>query len=238
MRSFTGKERFFPIRMVVEKVTYKCFPVLMAFLFAMGAGPFPVFSAEGTNLQDLAKTLADQKADTLLRMEAARKLGESKDGKYLEALTAALKDNNKSIRWVAAEALWEMGDKRAVPALIEYLEKEDAYEWGKVITMNALASFKDPQAVDPLIKMLEAKNPFLRRSAALALAKIGDQKAVPALIGLLKDEEGWLQRLAQNLLEELAKENISGETPMGYQEWIKWYQGRPQPVKIEGVKKE
>ena len=172
-----------------------------------------------------------------MRMEAARKLGETKNGTYLEFLTTALKDKNKSIRWTAAEALWEMGDKRAVPALIEYLEKEDAYEWGKVVTMNALASFGDPQAVDPLIRMMGAKNPFLRRSAALALAKIGDQKAAPALIGMLKDEEGWLQRLAQNLLEELAKENISGETPARYEEWIKWYQGRPQPVKIEGAKK-
>ncbi|GEM_PF-4792032 len=214
------------------------FRLLIAALIATGAAPFAVFSAEETGGAHWAKVLADEKADTILRMEAARKLGESRDGKYIEVLTTALKDKNKWIRWVAAEALWEMGDKRAVPALIEYLEKEDAYEWGKVVTMNALASFKDPQAVGPLIKVLEAKNPFLRRSAALALAKIGDQKAVPALIGLLKDEEGWLQRLVQNLLEELAKENISGETPAGYEEWIKWYQGRPQPAKIEGPRKE
>jgi len=224
--------------MVVERRIHTFFCLLTAFLVAMGMGPFPVFSAEGTGLQELAKTLADQKADTLSRMEAAIKLGATKDGTYLEFLTTALKDKNKSIRWTAAEALWEMGDKRAVPALIEYLEKEDAYEWGKVVTMNALASFKDPQAVDPLIRMLEAKNPFLRRSAALALAKIGDQKAVPALIRMLKDEEGWLQRLARNLLEELTRENISGEAPMGYQEWIKWHQGRPQPAKIEGPRKE
>lgn len=237
MRSFTAKERYSLIPMVVEKGNHTFFRLLMALLIVMGMSPSPVFSAEGTSLQEMAKTLVDQKADTLLRMEAARKLAEAKDGKYLEVLTTALKDNNKSIRWVAAEALWEMGDNRAVPALIEYLEKEDAYEWGKVVTMNALASFKDPRAVEPLIKMLEAKNPFLRRSAALALAKIGDPKAVPGLIGMLKDEEGWLQRLAQDLLVEFTKGNISGETPAGYEEWIKWYQGRAQPVKTEGAKK-
>lgn len=224
--------------MVVNRVIHTFSRCLTAFLVAMAMGLLPAFSAGESPLQEPAKVLTDEKADTILRMEAARKLGDSKDGKYIEVLTTALKDKNKSIRWVAAEALWEMGDKRAVPALIEYLEKEDAYEWGKVVTMNALASFKDPQAVGPLIKMLEAKNPFLRRSAALALAKIGDPKAVPALIGMLKDEEGWLQRLAQDLLLELTRGNISGETPTGHEEWTKWYKSSAQPVRVEGVKKE
>ena len=66
--------------------------------------------------------------------------------------------------------------------------------------MNAMASFKDPQAVEPLILVLESPNPFLRRSAAVALFTIGDQRAIPALIGLLKDEQGFIRRIAQNFL--------------------------------------
>ena len=86
--------------------------------------------------------------------------------------------------------------------------------------------------------MLDAGNPFLRRSAALALVRFGDDRAVAGLIKLLKDEEGWLRRLAGELLLELTKGKIQGETPRGYEEWVKWYEGNARRVKIEGAKKE
>lgn len=194
------------------------------------------FGAEGANLDDMAKILADAQKDTNTRMEAAIKLGLAKNPKYLQFLTEALKDSDKAIRWTAAEALWEMGDKGAVPALIEYLEKGEAYEWGKVVTMNALGSLKDPRAVDPLIGMLESVNPFLRRSAAVALFTIGDQRAIPALIGLLKDEQGFIQRIAQNFLVEMTKDKMTGDTPAEYDEWSKWYQANAQRLKFDGPK--
>jgi HEAT repeat protein len=179
--------------------------------------------------------LSNTQKDTNTRMEAAMTLGQAKNPKYLQFLTEALKDSNKAIRWTAAEALWEMGDKKAVPALIEYLEKDEAYEWGKVVTMNALASLKDPQAVEPLIRVLESPNPFLRRSAAVALFTIGDQRAIPVLIGLLKDEQGFIQRIAQNFLVEMTKDKMTGDTPTEYDEWSKWYQANVQRLKFDGA---
>ena len=190
--------------------------------------------AESANLDELAKVLADAKIDTNTRMEAAIKLGQAKNPKYLQFLTESLKDSDKAIRWTAAEALWEMGNKTAVPALVEYLEKGEAYEWGKVVTMNALASFKDPQAVDPLIRVIESPNPFLRRSAAVALFTIGDQRAIPVLIGLLKDEQGFIQRVAQNFLVEMTKDKMTGDIPTEYEEWSKWYQANAQRLKFDG----
>lgn len=194
------------------------------------------YGAEPVGLDESAKILADAQKDTNTRMEAALKLGQAKNPKYLAFLTDALKDSNKAIRWTAAEALWEMGDKRAVPALIEYLEKGEAYEWGKVVTMNALASLKDPQAVNPLIRMLESANPFLRRSAAVALFTIGDDRAIFALIGLLKDPQGFIQRIAQNFLVELTKDKMTGDTPAEYDEWAKWYQANTHRLKLAGSK--
>ncbi|MFB0561167.1 MAG: HEAT repeat domain-containing protein [Candidatus Lokiarchaeia archaeon] len=43
----------------------------------------------------------------------------------VESLIGALKDENKYVRWGAAGALGELGDKRAVEPLIEALEDKD-----------------------------------------------------------------------------------------------------------------
>ena len=209
---------------------------LAVLLFVACAAAFSLaLGAEGANLDNSAKILADTQKDTNTRMEAAMTLGQAKNPKYLQFLTEALKDSNKAIRWTAAEALWEMGDKKAVPALIEYLEKGEAYEWGKVVTMNALASLKDPQAVEPLIRVLESPNPFLRRSAAVALFTIGDARAIPPLIELLKDEQGFIQRIAQNFLVEMTKDKMTGDTPAEHDEWSKWYQANAHRLKLDGA---
>jgi HEAT repeat protein len=184
------------------------------------------------------KILSDANADTLARQEAARKLGETREAKYLEPLAAALRDGNREVRWAAVEGLWALGDKRATPFLLDYLGKPEAYQWGKILTMNALAGLKDPSAVEPLLNMLKSESPFLRRSAALALVAIRDDRAIPGLIGLLKDEEGWLRRIAQELLTELTAGKIQGERPEEYNDWVKWHESNVQRVKIEGAKKE
>jgi HEAT repeat protein len=234
MNCFIKKEIFFPFRMGVEIKFELPSAVVAILLVALAAAFSSSFGAEGAKLDDLAKVLADSQKDTNTRMEAAIELGQAKNPKYLQFLTEALKDSDKAIRWTAAEALWEMGDKAAVPALIEYLEKGEAYEWGKVVTMNALASLKDPQAVEPLIRVLESPNPFLRRSAAVALFTIGDQRAIPVLIGLLKDEQGFIQRIAQNFLVEMTKDKMTGDTPTEYDEWSKWYLANAQRLKFDG----
>ena len=196
------------------------------------------FAAElPPDLDALAKTLADGASDHAQRLEAARKLGEAKNPQYLAPLIATLKDSNKALRWAAVEALWDIGDKRAVPALIGYLGKGEAYDWGKVLTMNALGVMGDPQAVDPLLKVLQSPSPFLRRSAALALARFGDDRAITGIIELLNDEQPWLQRTAQEILLDLTKDRLAGEVPSGYDEWRKWRQADIQRLKLEGTKK-
>lgn len=222
--------------MAVERKYDLLASAAMLLLVACVANLTPISAADAPNLDEAAQVLADTKIDTNTRMEAAIKLGQAKNPKYLQFLIEALKDSDKAIRWTAAEALWEMGDQGAVPALIEYLEKGEAYEWGKVITMNALASLKDPRAVEPLIRMLESANPFLRRSAAVALFTIGDERGIPALIGLLKDEQGFIQRIAQNFLVEMTKDKMTGDTPAEYDEWSRWYQANAQQLKVDRTK--
>jgi len=222
--------------MAVKKKIYVMVARSLMFSLVLGGAWQPLLGAEVSELGQLANIVADTKADTNMRMGAAIKLGQTKNPEYLQVLTDALKDSNKAIRWTAAEALWELGDKRAAAALIEYLEKGEAYEWGKVITMNALASFKDPRSIGPLIKVLDHPNPFLRRSAAVALYHIGDDRAIPALIELLKDEVGFIQRVARNFLVEMTKGRMSDDPPWEYDEWARWYQANSHLLRLDGTR--
>lgn len=209
---------------------------LVTFGLPLGWNASTARAAQPTAVGSLIDTLGDPKADTLSRIEATRKMAQAGDAKYLPRLTQALKDDNKAVRWAAVEALWDLGDPRAVPDLIEFLGKGEGYDWGKVLALNALGAMKDAQAVPPLIRMLDNENPFLRRSAALALVRIGDERAIPALIRLLKDDEGWLRRLAHLLLLEITDGKIHGDPPRGYEGWSQWAQGQAQRLKVEGIK--
>jgi HEAT repeat protein len=52
-------------------------------------------------------------------------LGEIKDTRAVEPLIAALKDNNSTVRWSAAEALGKIKDVRAIAPLIDAQEDDD-----------------------------------------------------------------------------------------------------------------
>jgi hypothetical protein len=50
---------------------------------------------------------------------------------------------------------------------------------------RVLGRIGDPLAVDPLVRMLQDDNPFVKKAAARALAEIGSWRALPAFEGLL-----------------------------------------------------
>jgi hypothetical protein len=122
---------------------------------------------------------------TDVRMEAARALGASRDPRALEPLLAALGDDNRDVRWAAIEALGELGDRRAVPRLVEYLKRPEAYRWGKRLAASALGAIGDPAAVEPLAALLGDEDPFVRRLSALALLRIGGGRGLEAVAGLV-----------------------------------------------------
>jgi HEAT repeat protein len=98
----------------------------------------------------------------------------------VDHLIQALRDENPRVRWGAAEALGKIGDRKAVPSLIQYLRVHNSKEAAK-----ALGYIGDTRAVEPLIQIL---NKSRSETVIWALGEIGDARAVEPLIQALKDE--------------------------------------------------
>lgn len=171
--------------------------------------------------------LKDQ--DWAIRGEAAGLLGTFKDARAVVPLVSLLRDQDRSVREAAIEALRSIGapavervgaclteqdlsvqesasailaviaDERVLAPLIEALHSGD---W--IVRMHAakaLSRVRNADAVEPLMPLLQDKVKAVREEAAAALAAIGDA-AIPTLLQALQHED-WLVRL--HAVESLGK---------------------------------
>jgi HEAT repeat protein len=120
-------------------------------------------------------------------------------------LIALLKSKNILYRRKAADYLGEIGDDRAVPALIEALKDESDVSW---LAARSLGMIGDRRATGPLIEALGSPEKWLRQGAAWALGKIGDDKAVEPLIPLLKDPNKDVRKNAAWALGIIGDERV------------------------------
>jgi len=153
------------------------------------------------NWQDKYRTLSV--ADDEFR-EAVRPFLKAFKSQYnfsiiaLEPLIKALIDKYEYVRNNVADALGEIGDKRAVEPLIKALEDKT---WSvRESAARALGNIRDKRAVEPLIKALGDEDWSVRKSAAEALVKIGDKRAVESLIKTLEDKNRYVRRSAAEAL--------------------------------------
>ncbi len=100
-------------------------------------------------------------------------------------LVWAVRNHYDGVRPLAADALGEIADQRAVPCLIDALD--DPYQRVRVASMAALKKMgpSASAAVPRLVNLLKASDPLERMGAASALGNIRDRAAVPALIKAL-----------------------------------------------------
>ncbi|NQE06259.1 HEAT repeat-containing taxis proteinF [ANME-1 cluster archaeon GoMg1] len=181
-------------------------------------------------LNIIASKLKDTSA--VIRMNAAKALGDIGDAKTVEPLIEALKDENINVRANAAGALGSTEDTKAIEPLKEALKDEDedvrrnaAWSLGsigdikaveplietlmdeaKFVRANAagaLGSIGDAKAIEPLIERLKDEIPAVRGAAASALGEIGDAKAVESLKNVLNDESKFVRSIAKRALEEI-----------------------------------
>lgn len=114
-------------------------------------------------------------------------------------LIAALQDSNANVRTVAADALGEIGDRRATAPLVSVLAK-DGVETARERAATALGRLKDPASVEPLCLALKDAASSVRCNAASALGELRDPRATPALVEALKDSDARVRTFAADAL--------------------------------------
>lgn len=185
----------------------------------------------GTSATDLSAVIETftKGTDTVVRIAAAKRLGKTGSPRAMDVLVKALDDANRPVRWAAIEALGELGRKQAVPVLLQYFERKEAYRWGDILTVNALAAIGDRRAVPRLMKFLKAgTDPIFHRVVILALGQLEDPRAISPVMVFLKDERRWLRKAARLSLIQLAKDRLQGDVPRGYAAWSEWHNKHSQ----------
>lgn len=107
----------------------------------------------------VAHTLGDllESGTATQRWEAAKALQTIRATEALPALIAALRDNDGSVRWIAAEALAAIGKPAVAPVLRELGQHSDS-AWLREGAHHVLTANATP-AVSPVIHALESAFP-------------------------------------------------------------------------------
>ena len=135
----------------------------------------------------LAELLSGDSMEMRHAADAINEMADSEKQQFLNVVIPKLKEAVVVVRRNVAGALGEIGDTRAVEALIEALKDRD--ESVRKNTVEALGEIGDARAVEALIEALEYEAVVVRERAAWALGRIGDVSAVEALIEALNDRD-------------------------------------------------
>ena len=136
-----------------------------------------------------------------VRKSAIMALGKIRDERVLEPLMQQLR--NDEFMEDATDALVNLGEP-SLPGLIKALkDKEELVRKQAVI---ALGRIKSPEAIDPLIEMLQNKDWFTRLTAAAALEAIGDERGREAIKPLLKDTDMVVKMRVERILAKWKKQ--------------------------------
>jgi HEAT repeat protein len=167
--------------------------------------------------------------DEFVRQETAYALGENgaaAEGVVTGLLAALANDKGAGVRGAAAVALGRIGDRQAVPALIESISQQRRAggvlnrirrrrtaenEFVRRSVVRSLGLLGDRQAVPALIAVLEDGKAEMdvRREAARSLGLLGDERAIPSLRGIEGTSDALLSRIA---FESLVKLNAASPT--------------------------
>jgi HEAT repeat protein len=111
--------------------------------------------------------------DSEVRWVAVLDLANIPGPRATDLLIRALKDDQFiSVRYQAAVALGNRGDRRAVRALVAALGDPISHVREKAA--EALGRIRDPEAIEPLLSAFKDRDRDVRRTVILALVAIGD----------------------------------------------------------------
>ncbi|MDP3277143.1 MAG: HEAT repeat domain-containing protein [Deltaproteobacteria bacterium] len=141
--------------------------------------------------------------DARTRWQAALMVGRMRPAGAREALIAALRDRDGTVRASAAEGLRSLGDSSAVPALRAALRDSDGTVVSSVTRALAQLDHSSPVAVAPTAVVSASAGPvnwsrtrFVLRMGSLANRADGRANVVEALRSALAQEVGRLDEIA------------------------------------------
>lgn len=186
--------------------------LLAARLFSDGIGAYIVEREAREALKQIGNAdvslliYALKDSDLRARRAAAQVLGDLKDARAVEPLTAALKDPDEDVRKSAAEALGKI--KVAEVKLLTEVEPlivalKDSDEDVRKSAIETLGKIGDARAVEPLIAALKDSSWGVRKAVAKVLGQIGDARAVESLVEALNDEIEYVRESAGKALQSL-----------------------------------
>ena len=153
----------------------------------------------------------DNNSKWSVRAGVAEALGGIKDKRAEELLLKKIKDQSKSVRYAAINALNnpEFDKDKLIAPLIE-VAKSDSYYSNRNIAIAILSVSKDEKALKTIIELVNDQLPAVRFDAITALRNIGREEAVEPLIASLKDDVGMVQDAAKDALYTLKDKNSFG----------------------------
>lgn len=120
----------------------------------------------------------------------------------IERFVFRLKDKNPWVRLMAAEALVNRGDKKAISALFTALEDKNPDI--RYAAIRGLFKIKKPQWAAPLIASLKKENAVhVLVLGIVMLGDLGDKKAAGLLVDLLNHQEATVRWAAANSLGQI-----------------------------------
>jgi len=153
--------------------------------------------APGWALEPLLGAL-DSTRPPVVRAQAAWALGQLRDRRAVQALMAALKEDNEAIAYAAAMALSVLGEP-AVPSLIAALNSD--MDMLRQMVVKSLARMGNSSA-RPLLAIVqdETQPDSVIKGAAEALGLLGNPQAIPPLVRLLRSRSGKVVEPAAHAL--------------------------------------
>ncbi len=146
--------------------------------------------------------------NNLLRRNAARLLGKSKDEHAVADLGFALKDEEIMVRKAVVDALFSIGTPEAVRYLTYALTDEDPDI--RISATLSLGAIGGEGVLDSLIILTADPDNFVRVSTAKALGMLTDRRAVKTLISLLSDRSGFVVSTAIESLKIFGGDEANG----------------------------
>ena len=157
-----------------------------------------------------------QHSDKDMRILSANTLGRIRTKEAVPMLIHALKDENVNVVYNVVECLGDIGDRRAVPPLMQLLQ-EYADEWVHVATLEALGKIGDQRVVDLLLSLVNKE--FVVDPLINALGILGDSRAIPVLLTYVKGDDRDIRELAVKALVTIWEEieGIAALTGVSYE---------------------